>query len=442
MAFNDAISQFSQDIPASQPERDSSRTPRRHSHVPEPMMHPGFRGPIHRATSFVHQPWTPPFRPSQGCIPSPPNPPQFGIPPPSNVYGNPHLRGPMIPQCFPPPPPLFDQVSPIRTHTTTPKSPGTPARPQHSLINRGYTLRPIEIPAVADWSPDVEYHDTTKVNGLDLPMTVRTSRFTDIKDIGGMDPLQVPLWKFLYQGLHKNWLRKLAHGREIYVLPFDNIGTTVFIAELLNQLKTRNIDLDRLAAHRSRQAGTNLQTKEATQQMARDVAQHIQSWLPTYSTADASSQQKILELEAEIAKMKSDRAGSTPSGPGASGSTPGPLERAFHGQSQAAPVFDPSSLTLMPTSPSPLLETHPLTDITEKAYKKWIQELDLPKPQSDTVERNIGKALDWWKKQPAKTSACIERVCVGMGMDVKKIGSRTSHELLIRILTVVLTCAS
>ena len=176
--------------------------------------------------------------------------------------------------------------------------------------------------------------------------------------------------------------------------------------------------------------------------MARDVAQHIQSWLPTYSTADASSQQKILELEAEIAKMKSDRAGSTPSGPGASGSTPGPLERAFHGQSQAAPVFDPSSLTLMPTSPSPLLETHPLTDITEKAYKKWIQELDLPKPQSDTVERNIGKALDWWKKQPAKTSACIERVCVGMGMDVKKIGSRTSHELLIRILTVVLTCAS
>ena len=46
------------------------------------------------------------------------------------------------------------------------------------------------------------------------------------------------------QGLHNTWLRRVAYGRETFVLPFDNIGTTVFVAELVSQLRTRNVDLD------------------------------------------------------------------------------------------------------------------------------------------------------------------------------------------------------
>jgi hypothetical protein len=38
--------------------------------------------------------------------------------------------------------------------------------------------------------------------------------------------------------------------------------------------------------------------------MAKDVAQHIQSWLPTTPTTDPTSQQRILELETELAKVK------------------------------------------------------------------------------------------------------------------------------------------
>ena len=49
-----------------------------------------------------------------------------------------------------------------------------------------------------------------------------------------MDPLQVPLWKFPYQGLNNNWLRRIAYGRDVFVLPFDNIGTTVFGLNLCN----------------------------------------------------------------------------------------------------------------------------------------------------------------------------------------------------------------
>jgi hypothetical protein len=95
----------------------------------------------------------------------------------------------------------------------------------------GYTCRPIDIPPIEGWKPDVEFHDSNKVNGLDFPSKIRQSRFSSFKDIEGMDPFQVPLWKFLYQGLHNTWLRRIAYGRETFVLPFDNIGTTVFIAE-------------------------------------------------------------------------------------------------------------------------------------------------------------------------------------------------------------------
>ena len=102
---------------------------------------------------------------------------------------------------------------------------------------------------MTSWKPDVDvdFHDTLKVNGLDFPSTIRSSKFSQYKDIEGMDPVQVPLWKFLCQGLNNNWLRRIAYGRDISVLPFDNIGTTtVFVAELVQQLKARNVDLDRL----------------------------------------------------------------------------------------------------------------------------------------------------------------------------------------------------
>ena len=123
--------------------------------------------------------------------------------------------------------------------------------------------------------PDVDFHDIGKVNGIDFPATtVRSSKFSQHKDIEGMDPLQIPLWKFLYhQGLNNTWLRRIAHGRDVFVLPFDNIGTTVFIAELVQQLKARNLDMDRLAAFRSKQQGVYLQQKEATQHMAKELAQ-------------------------------------------------------------------------------------------------------------------------------------------------------------------------
>jgi len=128
--------------------------------------------------------------------------------------------------------------------------------------------------------------------------------------------------------------------RETFVLPFDNIGTTVFIAELVAQLRTRNVDLDKLAAHKSRAPGHNVTQKEATQYMAKEVAQLMQSWLPTQPVADTASQQRILELEAELAKVKSSNQ-TSPAAAESRGTLSTPIGRALSGQQAASTSFDP-----------------------------------------------------------------------------------------------------
>ena len=66
-----------------------------------------------------------------------------------------------------------------------------------SPIRQGYTGRPIEIPPVEQWKPDVEFHDSNKVNGLDFPSKIRQSRFSSYKDIEGMDPFTSPIMEIL-----------------------------------------------------------------------------------------------------------------------------------------------------------------------------------------------------------------------------------------------------
>ena len=381
MASQDLISQFSSDvngIPPSQPDR--SRTPPRHQHGWHQAV-PAFRGPMHYAMT-THRPfWNP-----SGIPPPPPTSPSFPTRPP--------WTPPTAP--FPPTPPPCSQTPPNNANFAPQRHPFTPRSPRpmsspgaSSTVNEGYTCRPIEIPPVEQWKPDVDFHDSNKINGLDFPSRIRQSRFSSYKDIEGMDPLQVPLWKFLYQGLHNTWLRRVAYGRETFVLPFDNIGTTVFVAELVSQLRTRNVDLDKLATFRSRSAGQCVNQKEATQNMAKEVAQLLQSWLPAQPSADVASQQRILELEAELAKMKSDDGSPPPAAPEGPGPATTPIGRALQGQPLASTSFDPSSLLISPGSVNPwLVESQP-SSLTETQYKKWLKDLKLPSHKQETLEKQL-----------------------------------------------------
>ena len=307
-----------------------------------------------------------------------------------------------------------------------------------SPIQEGYTCRPIEIPPVEHWKPDVDFHDSNKVNGLDFPSKIRQSRFSSYKDIESMDPLQVPLWKFLYQGLHNTWLRRIAYGRETFVLPFDNIGTTVFIAELVSQLRTRNVDLDKLATFKSRSAGQFVNQKEATQNMAEEVAQLLQSWLPAQPSADNASQQRILELEAELAKMKSDTSSQPPTAPEVPGTASTPIGRALQGQPSTQTSFDPSSLLVSPGSVNSWLVDNQPSSLTETQYKKWLKDLKLPQHKQDTLEKQLEKVLEWWQQQPDDAAKTLQRASVAMGIDPCKHKNATTDEIVLKVMTVAM----
>ena len=284
------------------------------------------------------------------------------------------------------------------------------------------------------WKPDAEFHDTGKANGIDFPSTVRSSKFSQHKDIEGMDPLQVPLWKFLYQGLNNTWLRRIAHGREVYILPFDNIGTTVFIAELAQQLRSRNLDLDRLALFRCKQQNVFLQQKEATQHMAKEVAQIMQSWLPAPSAPDPTSQQRILDLEAQLATLKNQQTGDpSTQGSAPTGSATAPIFQALHGQQPPVSTFSPPSILTMRGSPLPWFEANMIQSLTETTYKKWLSNLQLPQPKKDVLEKNLEKALEWWNKQPNGANDQIQRVLISFGLHPTKLAKHQNFELMAKV---------
>jgi len=212
--------------------------------------------------------------------------------------------------------------------------------------------------------------------------------------------------------LHNTWLRRIAYGRETFVLPFDNIGTTVFIAELVARFRARNVDLDRLAAYRSRASGQTVIQKEATQSMAKEVAQLMQSWLPSQPVADNASQQRILELEAELAKVKSSNNLASPTTAEAPGNSSTPIGRALHGQQSTSTSFDPSSLLVSPGSVDPWLVDNQPASLTETQYKKWRKDLKLPSHKTETLEKQLEKVTTWWNSQPDESSKTIQRASV------------------------------
>eukprot|EP00435_Cladocopium_sp_Y103_P033287 s2810_g8.t1 len=211
------------------------------------------------------------------------------------------------------------------------------------------------------WQADAGHHDCHKVTGLSLPRTSRSSAFTQRLDIEGCDPLALPVAALLYQQADNFWLRKLAHGRELYLIPTGDIAAVVFGTELLSQLRTRGIDLDIVSQCRARQDGQMLDKINNTKYAAKVVAEHIQQWLPMKAT-DPSSQHTITQLQQQVAELK-QRLGDTPEAvppdssnpPPPSSSSPSapppssPIQRALQGNAaNPAPEFEPASLLVAP----------------------------------------------------------------------------------------------
>ena len=213
------------------------------------------------------------------------NPSQSMMPTNWSHHQFPPSPPPSIPPTLPYLPPSR-QASPPCSPTmpcppTQPCSPGTPSAPSsqprpnetppstspkglgHHEATRtyGFDLNP-------HWQEDKDHYDNQKINGLTFPRTIRQSAFTQKLDIEGCDPLSLPLAALMYQQANNFWLRKLAHGREVYLIPTGEIATVVFITELLTQLRSRGVDLDRVSHSRARQDGKLLDKTNNTKYAA------------------------------------------------------------------------------------------------------------------------------------------------------------------------------
>ena len=256
------------------------------------------------------------------------------------------------------------------------------------------------------WKQDEENYDNQKVNGLVLPRTIRASSWSQLKDIEGCDPLTVPLSKLLYQGSENFWLRKLATGREVYVATMCEVNQVVFVSEVLSQIRSRGLDLDRLAQHKALQDDHTLEKKEAIQYITKLLVDQMQRWAPT-TQPDTGSQRKIAELQAKIAALEAaanthqNQNQNSPAQDGQNAANPNPnqnrvqspLEAAFQGQRPVA--FDPAQLLVTPGSTNQWLENNLPESFSESKYKSWFKNLKFDIATRQTIERNI-VAVDNW----------------------------------------------
>ena len=317
---------------------------------------PRWRGPMQASLQQAQNMSRPQFRPQMMMNQSGaymnwsmfnPNWPgqQFPPAPPTTIPASPP---PTLP--YPRPPrPAHSPCSPTLpcppTQPCSPSAPSVPSSqprrfdspsgtPQKGKDNQA-ALRTYGFDPNPHWQEDQDHYDNQKVSGLTFPKSIRQSAFTQKLDIEGCDPLCLPLAALLYQQANSFWLRKLAHGREPYIIPTGDIAAVVFMTELLTQLRAKDIDLDKVSHSRARQDGKMMDKTNNTKYAAQQIADIIHSWVPT-RMADPGTQHELTQLRSQLALLR-QKVGESPDdvtsspAPGPSASSPAatPIQRAL-----------------------------------------------------------------------------------------------------------------
>ena len=379
----------------------------------------------------------------------PPAPPSS--PPPTLAYPvPPRLATPPCSPTLPCPPTQAASPSTPSVLSSQPRHAGTPHMTSpggHTTLddNRtyGFDLNP-------HWQEDKDHYDNQKINGLTFPRSIRQSAFTQKLDIEGCDPLKLPVAALLYQQANNFWLRKLAHGRELYLIPTGDIAAVVFMTELLTQLRNKGVDLDKVSSSRARQDGKLLDKTNNTKYSAQQEADLIHSWVPT-RTADPDTQHELTQLRSQLAQLRQQLGEdtgepSTPGNTGPSASSPAstPIQAALMRNSQspappAPPGFDPSSLLVGTTTLNPWLAQHMPTTLSVRAFNKWLKDLPLSDLKRKVLMDNISKTEEWWGNQPSETIDTVERVAVMMGIPVSLLGKNYDALNLLRVMTAAIS---
>ena len=375
----------------------------------------------------------------------PPAPPSS--PPPTLAYQFPGR--PSTPPCSPTlpcPPTQVASPSTPSIPSSQPRQAGTPYVNSPGGQTTADDSRTYGFDPNPQWQEDKDHYDNQKINGLTSPRCIRQSAFTQKLDIEGCDPLKLPVAALLYQQANNFWLRKLAHGLEVYLIPTGDIAAVVFMTELLTQLRNKGVDMDKVASCKARQDGKLLDKTNNTKYAAQQVADLIHGWVPT-RTADPVTQHELTQLRSQLAQLRQqlgETTGepSTPNTTGTSASSPAsaPIHAALLRNSQspappAPPGFDPSSLLVASTTVNPWIAQNKPPSLAVRAFNTWLKELNLSEPKKKVLYDNFAKMEEWWEKQPAEALDTIERVAATMGIPVNLMGKNYEALNLLRTMT-------
>ena len=294
MASQDYISQFSQGIPATQPDRSPSRTPRRELPSSQDTFGaPSFHGPLHQAYQALHvqrtqqRPWLTYLSQSHGW--RNPNAPAMTSMPQSWSWA-------------PTPSPLLPTRR-LSTSTSTSTSRTLNASAVLNDISKILHLR----------HSTFGLQDQSRLSSQAL----RNASYDELET-----------GRRLPRHPEGEWPRLPVHYSLQQIQPVQgHRGDGPFITSTPVEVPLSRIE-QQLAPTRC----------------LRPALQHIQSWLPTATAPDPTGQQRILDLEAEIAELKAPQGDDTaPSGSTPSASTPtAPIVQSLQGRSPSSPNFDPS----------------------------------------------------------------------------------------------------
>ena len=388
---------------------------------------------------------------------------------------NPLQQNTQSPPCFPPTPPSIPPTLPypipprmasppcsptLKCPSTQATSPSTPTIPS-SQPRHGGTPRPSSpgghstmeasrsygFDPNPHWQEDQDHYDNQKINGLTFPKSIRQSAFSQKLDIEGCDPLKLPVAALLYQQANNFWLRKLAHGREVFLIPTGDIAAVVFTTELLTQLRNKGVDIDRVSSSKARQDGKLLDKTQNTKYAAQQVADIIHNWVPTKS-ADPDTQQELTNLRSQLAQLR-QQLGEAPSntdttGPSASSPSVNPIQAALMRSSgnpppATPPAFDPSSLLVGTTTPNAWLSQNLPSSFAARPFQKWLKELPISEPKRKVLTDNLAKTETWWNNQPAEAIETVNRVAVMMGIPVSMMSKNMDAMNLLKTMTAAIS---
>ena len=327
-----------------------------------------------------------------------------------------------------------------------PRSTGTPPSRQAPPTETNEATRVYGFDLNEQWQQNKDHYDNQKFNGLTLPRSIRQSAFSQKLDIEGCDPLTLPVAALLYQQANNHWLRKLAHGRELFLIPTGDIAALVFATELLSQLRNRGIDLDKASQCRARKDGKLLDKTANTKYAAQMVAEHIQAWLPIRA-ADPESQHEITALRTQLADLR-QRLGEDnhepstppPNPPSGANCQSTPIQRALHGASSTtSPTFSPSCLLTVPATSNTWLEENMPNTLAVRSFQKWLKELPITEHQQSVLNTNISKTETWWAKQPAESLEQVQKVAVMMGVPITMLDKNFDALNLMKLLTAAIS---